>query len=63
MRKAHCFSCGSFRILNEEVKNNQDIIKQKVINVFNSISENDIGYVVGDMIKEVFIDRINNNVN
>lgn len=30
---------------------------------FNSISENDIGYVVGDMIKEVFIDRINNNVN
>lgn len=50
-------------ILNEEVKNNRDIIKQKVINVFNSISENDIGYVVGDMIKEVFIDRINNNVN
>jgi len=50
-------------ILNEEINNNRDIIKQKVINVFNSISENDIGYVVGDMIKEVFIDRINNNVN
>ncbi len=50
-------------ILNEEVKNNRDIIKQKVIDVFNAISENDIGYVVGDMIKEVFIDRINNNVN
>lgn len=50
-------------ILNEEIENNRDIIKQKVIEVFNNISENDIGYVVGDIIKEVFIDRINNNVN
>lgn len=50
-------------ILNEEIENNRDIIKQKVIEVFNNISENDIGYVAGDIIKEVFIDRINNNVN
>jgi hypothetical protein len=50
-------------ILNEEIENNRDIIKQKVIEVFNNISENDIGYVVGDIIKEIFTDKIKVKVN
>lgn len=50
-------------ILNEEIENNRDIIKQKIIEVFNNISENDIGYVVGDIIKEIFTDKIKVKVN
>ena len=45
-------------ILNEEVKNNQDIIKNKIIDVFNKISENDIGYVVSELIKDVLISKV-----
>lgn len=46
------------KILEEELLANRNIIKDKVVTAFETVCINDIGYHIADIIKEVFVKRL-----